>query len=799
MDSGEAGCDNGAGAGGMPVPEVTKGGILSKDLAPIRILESAGDAERLRKETEKINILADAAGLLMSSETPERVVQIIGERVMRFLSCQVFFNFLIDSTGDRLQLNAYSGIPAEEAAKISTLEFGVAICGCVARDGRRMMASDIQNSSDKATELVRSYGISAYACHPLIAQGKTQGTLSFGTRDRPSFTPEELDLMQAVTALVATAMARKKTEEALQGTTQYLENIFRYATAPIVVWDTQYRIRRFNHAFENLTGMTADAVLGQPLEILFPQSSRQQSMELIRKTSAGVRWESVEIPVRHVSGSDRIVLWNSAHVCDPEGHILSTLAQGQDITERKTAEDTAISTSSLLQAALDSTADGILVVDENRKITSYNKKFCAIWNIPERVLDGAREEIALSFITPLVADIWEFTERRDELYSHPDRESYDMVSLIDGRIFERYSKPQRIGDIVVGRVWSYRDITDRRRAEISLGQSLEKFRIIATSTPDHLIVQDRGLRYTMVINPQMGKSEIEMIGKTDQDLLPKEEAETVTRVKRKVLETGISATSEIAITGKNGEKRFFAGSYVPKRNHAGEIDGLIGYFRDVTETKLANEKILSALGEKEVLIREIHHRVKNNLQIITGLLEMTRTRAEHPETAEVLTDMMLKIKAMAQVHTRMYQNNQSGKIDMGAQIRDMMNDLSGIYGRTGHGICCEVDANEFWLPVEMAIPCALAMNEILSNSFIYAFKGRIQGVIRVMARIKDGRALIVVKDNGGGIPPGIDPNTTASLGWKLIRNLVRQLGGDHTIESGPGGTTVTIDFPVGVL
>ncbi len=761
------------------------------------ISERRKQEERLKKEKEKLRILADSARLLMSSEKPERVVQIIGERVMHFLSCDIFYNYLIDESRQRMKLNASAGVPDGEVGKFSTLNIGESVCGRVAQGGKRVVACDIQNSDEDALCLVRSFGISGYACHPLIYRGTTLGTLSFGTKDRPTFTAEELDLMQAVTDLVAIAMARKKTDDTLRGTSQYLENLIAYANAPIIVWDTRFRILRFNQAFEFLTGMAADEVIGKPLDTLFPEKFKDESMELIRKTSCGERWESVEIPVRHVSGAVKIVLWNSANVYDADGDtIISTMAQGQDITGRKSAEEMAMKTASLLQAALDSTADGILVVDSDRQITSYNKKFCAIWGIPEHVLEAAGEATALAYIFPLVEDIREFTDRRNELYSHPGRESYDMVRLQDGRIFERFSRPQKIGDAIIGRVWSYRDITERRNAEEALKESLEKFRIIATSTPDHILVQDSDLRYTMVINPQMDITEDDMIGKTDYDLASREDADALTTIKKRVLESGIAVPNEIAIASARGEINYFDGSYVPKMNNLGEIDGIIGYFRNVTETKRANEKILSTLAEKDSLIREIHHRVKNNLQIITGLLEMTRSRTHDPVTTGILTDMMLKIKTMAQIHTRLYQSNQSGRIDMGAQIQDMTNDLSGIYGKSGPVISCEVDAEGFSLPVDLAIPCALALNEILSNSFIYAFKGRKEGTIRVRAQQDGRRVHITIQDNGTGIPPDVDPGTTSSLGLKLIRNLVRQLQGSLAIESSDRGTLVNIDFPL---
>jgi PAS domain S-box-containing protein len=125
----------------------------------------------------------------------------------------------------------------------------------------------------------------------------------------------------------------------LQETTQYLENLITYANAPIIVWDPSLKITRFNHAFERLTGRTASEVIGQPLEILFPEQSVNTSMAHIQKTTNGERWETVEIPIQHINGEVRTVLWNSATLYEDDGKtVLSTIAQGYDITDRLKAE-----------------------------------------------------------------------------------------------------------------------------------------------------------------------------------------------------------------------------------------------------------------------------------------------------------------------------------------------------------------------------------------------------------------------------------------------------------------------------
>ena len=125
-------------------------------------------------------------------------------------------------------------------------------------------------------------------------------------------------------------------EESLRETGEFLDNLINYANAPIIVWDTGFAITRFNHAFERLTGRNAEEVIGQKLDILFPDDSRDASMSHIADATFGNRWEVVEIPISQKDGSVRILLWNSAAIYGPDGKkIVAIIAQGQDITELK--------------------------------------------------------------------------------------------------------------------------------------------------------------------------------------------------------------------------------------------------------------------------------------------------------------------------------------------------------------------------------------------------------------------------------------------------------------------------------
>ena len=153
---------------------------------------------------------------------------------------------------------------------------------------------------------------------------------------------------------------------------------------------------------------------------------------------------------------------------------------------------------------------------------------------------------------------------------------------------------------------------------------------------------------------------------------------------------------------------------------------------------------------------------------------------------------------MAQIHTRLYESKEFEKISFISQIRDQVAALSSIYSHKGHEISCEIHDQDLFLPVDQAIPCALVMNEILSNAYKHAFKGRKHGSIDISATQENGQIIITVRDDGIGIPDDFDISGTTSLGMKLIRTLVQhQLKGSLMVKN-KNGTQISIEFPVTV-
>ena len=169
---------------------------------------------------------------------------------------------------------------------------------------------------------------------------------------------------------------RKKTEETLRETRDYLENLINYANAPIIVWDRDFKITRFNNAFEKLTGRSSQEVVGQKLDILFPETSCNDSLMKIGKTLQGEKWESVEIPILRSDKNIRIALWNSANIYGEDGNTyVATIAQGQDITDRIKTEETLRETAKYLENLINYASAPIVVWDRDFKITRFNNAF----------------------------------------------------------------------------------------------------------------------------------------------------------------------------------------------------------------------------------------------------------------------------------------------------------------------------------------------------------------------------------------------------------------------------------------
>jgi PAS domain S-box-containing protein len=235
------------------------------------ITELINAQEELVRSEARFKLLSETAEQLIMWKDIQVVINDLCRKAMEYLGCQVFLNYLVDQKAGMLHLNAFAGIPDDEAKKIDWLDFGAAVCGCAAIEAVPIIAENIFTTPDPRTEMIKSYGIKAYACHPLTIQGEVIGTLSFGTRTRTSFSDKELILMKRVTAQVATAMERARLINEIQQSKNELEIRVKERTTDLE--KSVEALKRSNMALEDFAHV-ASHDLQEPLRKIITFSER---------------------------------------------------------------------------------------------------------------------------------------------------------------------------------------------------------------------------------------------------------------------------------------------------------------------------------------------------------------------------------------------------------------------------------------------------------------------------------------------------------------------------------------------
>jgi two-component sensor histidine kinase len=218
--------------------------------------------------------------------------------------------------------------------------------------------------------------------------------------------------------------------------------------------------------------------------------------------------------------------------------------------------------------------------------------------------------------------------------------------------------------------------------------------------------------------------------------------------------------------------------------------------REVSARMQAEEKIKASLLEKEILLREIHHRVKNNLQVISSLLNLQSAHIRDPRMLESFRDSQNRIRSMALIHERLYQSQELAKVDLAEYARNLATYLFRVYGDKAQSVSLEIEAEGVFLEVDTAVLCGLILNELISNSLKHAFPDGRSGRICIgLQSHREGQLNLEVGDNGVGLPSDLDLGNTESLGIQLVNTLVDQLGGKLEYNS-RNGTNFKIAFSV---
>ncbi len=368
----------------------------SRDELSVEVRERKEAEDEVRKAATRFEILSSIASQLLESKNPQQIVNSLCSRVMEYLDCHIFVNYLVDEQAHRLHINATGGIPEKMARDIEWLEFGQAICGRVAQEGKRIVAENIQESCDARADLVRSVGIKAYACHPILVQGKVIGTLSFGTRSRKSFSDDDLATMKTVTDQVATAMERTRAEEVVRKSREDLNRAQAVAHTGSWRMDIQRNELTWSEEAHRIfcipagTAMTYESFL----DCVHPEDRKTVNM----KWREALRGKDYDIEYRIVvDGNIKWVKAKAELEFDKDGTLLGGFGTVMDITKLKEAETILLNEKNFTDTMIDSLPGVFYLFNEQGKFLRWNKNF-------ERVVGYTAREMSNANPVELFAD-----------------------------------------------------------------------------------------------------------------------------------------------------------------------------------------------------------------------------------------------------------------------------------------------------------------------------------------------------------------------------------------------------------
>jgi len=362
--------------------------------------------------------------------------------------------------------------------------------------------------------------------------------------------------------------------------------------------------------------------------------------------------------------------------------------------------------------------------------------------------------------------------------------------VIDRAYFIRNAK-----GVAKRKIGAISDITDRKQAELELQESVNRYRGFFEKNPVPMWVYDIDTLDFVDINT----AAIQHYGYSREDFLSMK----ITQIRahndvHPVLKDLSSADSDLRSffwrhIKKDGTIIDVELKSQPIRIADGQRTRLVAIY-DITARKLAEQQVRTSLHEKEILLKEVHHRVKNNLAIIYSLLSLQADQFDDEVLRDPLVESMNRIRTMSLIHEKLYQSESLAKINLKSYIHDLVAGLKSSMSNNEDDIAVDITADDVILDVTLAVPCGLIINEILTNSIKHAFRGREDRSISIAIREEYSDYHIIISDNGKGLPEDFNPKNANTLGMTLIFGLSDQINASVKVTSNKG-TSFSIEIP----
>jgi PAS domain S-box-containing protein len=602
-----------------------------------------------------------------------------------------------------------------------------------------------------------------------------------------------LSVMSLTSRLRREIEERKKTEGALKDSEESYRVLFDQDPLPGWIYDTEtFGFLLVNNAAQNNYGYTREEFYSMTIKDIRPAEDVDKllnfSAKLSDKPAVSGFWNhrKKDGGLIHVEINSHPMMFNGKK---------ARRVIVKDITERRKSEEALRTSEVRLREITDNMVDMVARFDERafylyvspsyEKVLGYrSEELIGTW-APDLLHPDDRDADIQAIDSMLRSD----SDKVEFRFRHKDG-SYRWIESTGRNLINAQGNP-------IGSVMGSRDITERKKAEEMLRRSEHQ---LAESQQ----VAKIGSWSWDIVNNTLDWSQ-ETFRRFDKDpktftptveyyvgLIHPDDRAVIQKAIQESIENDAPYRIQPRIRNENGREWVLEGFGVVERDGNGKPIRFAGTAQDITERKRADELILRSLKEKEVLLKEIHHRVKNNMQVIYSLLNLQAKGIADKTVRAMFEDARNRVNSMALIHERLYQSKDLAHINFKEYLQNLMQSIADTYKR--HDVVLSVDMEPVALDVNIGIPCGLIVNELVSNSLKYAFPEGKKGTIKVgIKRNPEGNHVLFVTDNGVGFPDAVDFRNTPSLGLQLVGVLTGQIHG--TIElSKTEGTAFSITF-----
>lgn len=591
--------------------------------------------------------------------------------------------------------------------------------------------------------------------------------------------------VQQILGIATDVTERKHAEDSLRASEDKFRHIFQDAPIGMALTDITGTLIQVNSAYCQLLGYTEAQLTNLNFtQITHPADLKENLRNFQRLCRQEITHYQMENRYIHQQGHIIWVNLSVALIFDHDSKIRYILGMVENITERKKTEEYL----KLQERAMAASSNGIVICDAQKR------------HLPITYVNPAFEKITGYSISEALGNNCRFLQGgdREQLGLEQLREAIqagESCTVIlrnyrkDGNLFWNELTVSPIYD-EIGQMTHFigiqNDITERKQAEDALLRTQTRLQYLLAASPGILYTLEAKPPYRVTFISNHAKTilgyELGEIQKPHFWLnhVHPEDRESVLKVGLQPLWEDERYQHEYRFQNQDGSYCWIYDQLRLIRDSNHHPLEIIGYWTDITELKQVEEELKASLKEKEVLLKEIHHRVKNNLQIISSLLKLQSSMISDPAINSLFQDSYNRVRSMALIHEKLYRTENLTLIDATDYIQNLTNNLLSCYSHQSLNLTLEIDP--VTLDINTAIPCGLIITELVSNSLKYAFHNHPNPQLKIKFLQQAPFLTLIVQDNGVGVSADFEPETSESLGLQLVVNLTEQLDGTLTLD-----------------